>query len=102
MDGAVGLGPDCLELRGKLRGPAREPALILGKRRRFARLLAEHDLVIDQVEDRILAVLQRRVLIEVLFDHDRLAPQPASPLIVDQSREIKRAALRARVRLNHG
>ena len=59
-----------------------------GKRPRYssrprllAGLLAQDDLVVDQVEQCVGVAVQGGVLFEVGFDADRLAPLPAAPLV---------------------
>jgi hypothetical protein len=97
VDGAVHL-----ELQRQLRGVLREAGSVLLQVRGFARLLAQQDLVVDQVEEAVEVVAQCRVPLQVVLGRDVLALLPAPALVfLEQTDEVWHE-LRSRSRSRDG
>jgi hypothetical protein len=75
-----------LELKAELLGELGETALVLGQLRRVSRLLAQHDFIVDEVENCLWVTRESRVPRQVGLDGGALAPLPALALVVPKSR----------------
>src|SRR5262249_41097395 len=73
-----------VELEPELGGKMRKAGEVLLETRRLAQLLAQQDLAVDQVEDRLGVVFQLRPLVEVSLHRGALAPAPAPALVCEQ------------------
>src|SRR5262249_20988171 len=79
-------GPVQLELETKRVAELGESTEVFLELRCLARLLSEHDLVVDQIEEALLIVRQGRLPLQVRFHTEPLAPSPAITLIDPQDR----------------
>jgi hypothetical protein len=78
-----------LELHPQLLGQVGEALLVLGQRRRLAPLLAEEELLVDQIEDGLGIGRRVRQLLQQGFDRHSLAALPALPLFRQQGGQCR-------------
>ena len=91
--GSPSIASSNVELKPDLGGELRETAQVLFQRRRFSGLFAEHDLVVDQVENCLGVGAHCRLLGEVGLNESTVTAPPGAPLVLEQQAQERPVAI---------